>query len=96
MNKLCKDNIICCDDNCQRCANLVYAEFIEAKRKLLELQHTNDFDAVKVVHGHWKRKPHWCVVCSCCGKYTHDYDGEVELYNYCPNCGAKMDEEVSE
>ena len=49
MNKLCKDNIICCDDNCQRCANLVYAEFIEAKRKLLELQHTNDFDAVKVV-----------------------------------------------
>lgn len=49
-------------------------------------------DVAPVRHGHWIRKPHWCVSCSYCGKCTHDYEGEAELYNYCPNCGAKMDE----
>lgn len=49
-------------------------------------------DVAPVVHGRWIRKPHWCVSCSYCGKCTHDYEGEVESYNYCPNCGAKMDE----
>lgn len=49
-------------------------------------------DVAHVVHGRWIRKPHWCVSCSYCGKCTHDYEGEVESYNYCPNCGAKMDE----
>lgn len=49
-------------------------------------------DVAPVLHGHWIRKPHWCVSCSYCGKCTHDYECEVELYNYCPNCGAKMDE----
>lgn len=49
-------------------------------------------DVAPVVHGCWIRKPHWCVSCSYCGKCTHDYEGEVESYNYCPNCGAKMDE----
>lgn len=28
-NDLCKDNIICCDDNCQRCANLIYNQYIK-------------------------------------------------------------------
>ena len=65
-------------------------------RAIDAVKDASTIDAVEVVHGHWKRKPHWCVACSCCGKYTHDYDGEVGLYNYCPNCGAKMDEEVSE
>lgn len=44
---------------------------------------------------------HWIVVggdlgyvdckCSACG-YTDCFDDESELYNYCPYCGAKMDE----
>ena len=49
-------------------------------------------DVAPVRHGHWIRKPHWCVSCSYCGKCTHDYEGEAELYNYCPYCGSKMDE----
>lgn len=36
--ELCKDNLICCDDNCQRCANLIYKERnrIKAEKSNLE------------------------------------------------------------
>ena len=37
-NKLCKDNIVCCDDNCLRCANLIYAKYIEQKAELDKLK----------------------------------------------------------
>ena len=47
-------------------------------------------DAVEVVHGRWKKSYdafHDLVntVCSCCG-----HTG-AKHFNYCPNCGAKMD-----
>ena len=51
-------------------------------------------DAVEVVHGRWKPVDHdgsWRVdMCSVCHKRMHyvDYD---QHYQYCPNCGAKMD-----
>ena len=38
MDKLCKDNIICCDDNCKRCANLIYKEYLKAKARIEELE----------------------------------------------------------
>ena len=49
-------------------------------------------DAVEVVHGRWKNKQTnsiftWHLECSVCGA---DYNTSVG-YNYCPNCGAKMD-----
>lgn len=31
---ICKDNLICCDDNCQRCANLIYNIYMEQREKL--------------------------------------------------------------
>ena len=55
-------------------------------------------DAVEVVHGRWKAHKPDCrgytagFICSCCGDtiYT-DYCMKECEYNYCPNCGAKMD-----
>lgn len=51
-----------------------------------------------VVHGRWIGKP-ICGNCNCrcseCGSWHHIYAnlrGEV-MQKYCPNCGAKMDEE---
>jgi hypothetical protein len=49
-------------------------------------------DAVEVVHGRWEHKKHklfgntYDYVCSVCG-----CDYALAEYNYCPNCGAKMD-----
>ena len=50
-------------------------------------------DAVEVVHGRWRietdeEEPNpmfKLVVCSACKEKAND------TYNYCPNCGAKMD-----
>ena len=37
-DKLCKDNVICCDDNCQRCANLIYDKYIEQQAEIERLK----------------------------------------------------------
>jgi hypothetical protein len=34
LRDLCKDNVICCDDNCQRCANLIYNKYMEQKAEI--------------------------------------------------------------
>lgn len=44
-------------------------------------------DAEPVVHGHWIQKGFDCV-CSNCGSFNGAFG-----IKYCPNCGAKMDEE---
>lgn len=56
-------------------------------------------DAEPVVHGHWV-KDHdtkhllWFCKCSACDReITKDLLGRWPLTKYCPNCGAKMDEE---
>ena len=47
-------------------------------------------DAVK--HGRWKYISFLTVECSECKAQIHD----LEYSNFCPNCGAKMDETVDE
>ena len=64
---------------------------------LLEIQPT--VDAVEVVHGRWiDRKIDdfrmWELRCSECdwvGISNYDAYDEPYDFNYCPNCGAKMD-----
>lgn len=52
-------------------------------------------DAVPVRHGKWLPEnramdAYW--VCSCCG-FPSEAHGAFKIYKYCPNCGARMDEE---
>lgn len=56
-------------------------------------------DAEPVRHGHWvKWDDEITYDCSICGDAFTLYEGTPESnhYNYCPNCGAKMDLEVSQ
>ena len=49
-------------------------------------------DAVPVVHGRWEEADDGDgAVCSVCGEDFCNVYLEVERFNYCPNCGAKMD-----
>lgn len=67
--------------------NAIYAEIINAPT----------VDAVR--HGHWNEAKDgtlWCSVCTSTGPYDEDYYGYVlnaPHYDYCPHCGAKMEEE---
>ena len=68
--------------------NLSCEKFEEA---ILKIQAA---DVVPVVHGRWiSKNPHgyeWTFVCSNCD-YVDGYPFN-DRHNYCPNCGAKMDE----
>ena len=65
------------------------ANFARVKRHLAEAKAV---DAVEVVHGRWlihKGHFHDYAECSLCGE---DYGKDTAMaFNYCPNCGAKMD-----
>lgn len=50
-------------------------------------------DVVEVKHGKWIKKNDCAFpVCSECHTWTDELQGTAE-FNYCPNCGAKMDGE---
>ena len=58
----------------------------------------NKQPTVEPKHGHWievqriHEKDHTAICeCSLCGDTVWVYDGQ-RAWNYCPNCGAKMDE----
>lgn len=54
-------------------------------------------DAVEVVHGEWSTiEDDYCgltaLQCSECNQeYWFEDEPPIKIYNYCPNCGAKMD-----
>lgn len=56
-------------------------------REQLDMMET--VDAEPVVHARWERKigEFECSACKKCSEY---------IYDYCPNCGAKMDGKVKE
>jgi len=60
-------------------------------------------DAEPVRHGEWIGYPE-CLryenaltdddyACSCCGEVFSCIDNDMERFDYCPHCGAKMDGE---
>ena len=50
-------------------------------------------DVVEVRHGEWIEHTYGELKCSICGIVQEDYP---HRYNYCTNCGAKMDGERRE
>lgn len=54
-------------------------------------------DAVEVVHGEWSTVEDDCtgmiaLECSKCKEqWWFEDEPPMKIYNYCPNCGAKMD-----
>ena len=65
-----------------------------------ELENAPTVEAEPVRHGHWNEAKDgtlWCSVCTSTGPYDEDSWGYVihaPHYDYCPHCGAKMDEVV--
>lgn len=48
-------------------------------------------DVQEVKHAHWEKENEYFTVCSNCEEIALA-DHSYILSNYCPNCGAKMDE----
>lgn len=49
-------------------------------------------NAVPVVHGEWEDDDILKESrCSACGEVSSWFDSDIEYWNYCPYCGAKMD-----
>ena len=63
------------------------------------VENTPTVDAEPIRHGRWISESQQRVFkCSACGHYL-DFDGVNAgrgSANYCPNCGAKMDEETED
>ena len=56
-----------------------------------DIAHEPAADVAEVRHGRWIEN----TFCSCCGGFGEDDKGNIiqSFYNYCPNCGARMDKE---
>lgn len=57
---------------------------------LFQILNAPTIDAVEVVHGKWINKKNYWYQCSNCRQHYQVIQGSM-YYNYCPNCGAKMD-----
>ena len=58
-----------------------------------EVEKVPPVDAVPVVHGRWIDESlghNWYGKCSACGE-AYNVDSWYGSFNYCPNCGARMD-----
>ena len=72
-------------------ARLLHCDFPYICEETLEelIDEAPTVDAEPVKHGHWVGAGFFTAKCSVCDAELHD----LEYGNYCPCCGAKMDEE---
>ena len=66
-------------------------KYPEILKEAVENQPTIDAEPVR--HGRWnyRHEDDWCY-CTACGTDAEGSDGECLETDYCPHCGAKMDE----
>ena len=69
----------------------VISKILESYRRAMfcEIDNAPTVDAVEVVHGRWTMLKYPLTQCSACGG-VRNCESERN-WNYCPNCGAKMD-----
>lgn len=85
-----------CTDVLERASEIYYIAGFSYEHVIEILDNIPAVDVAPVRHGRWgthSDRPDSliCSVCNCgFDMWKHD------PHNYCPNCGAKMDEEVSE
>lgn len=58
---------------------------------LAEVDRQPTIDAVPVVHGRWIEKPYLFGTTRYCSKCGDNYGMPHGVFNFCPNCGTKMD-----
>jgi hypothetical protein len=58
-----------------------------------EIERIPTVGAAPVVHGHWIEKPYLIGTSNFCSVCDDNFGMPHEKYNYCPTCGAVMDEE---
>ena len=68
----------------------------EAKRNfdvIIDVQPTVDVESAR--HGRWKQSKYYknIIFCDECGE-PFELSNSMEHWNYCPNCGAKMDKDA--
>ena len=83
---------------CDRCYGMDDCEVCDVQRTLNLVKAQPYCDVAEVRHGEWIPiviqenyfDPPYCDTCKCsiCG---YEIDVSETIYNYCPNCGAKMD-----
>ena len=80
------------EEECYNTSPKSWAEEIENFKHLIDSIPT--IEAKPIVHAHWENNQ-----CSNCKGFALSFDNEpyrkVILSNFCPHCGAQMDEEVS-
>ena len=60
---------------------------------ILLLQNAQTIDARPIIHAHWECTQWYEYQCSNCGDFALLNDRNIDCKsNYCPHCGAKMDE----
>ena len=77
---------------------LISDNALEEMLATIDAHHAATIDTNPTVHAHWIDQKHGTYKCSSCGQFL-DFRGVNAGRgdaNYCPNCGAKMDEEENE
>lgn len=88
---------ICCDngENCigEECASFISRAALDLiNRQNAEIARLQN-DVAPVRHGWWGHNSDFPdrFICYDCGAMFDMWKHEQRLFNYCPNCGAKMD-----
>lgn len=74
------------DESCNRCNQQGHCNHPELCPVMISLKNIPAADVRPVRYGKWE-KHGWSIRCSECG-----YDMPFATRNFCPNCGAEMEE----